>query len=149
MSTGTNPKDNLWLLAEMGSMASWSDFVLERPGGLPMRGKEFLGQRLGLTGMEVSLNAMAPGQSVPFSHAHKQNEELYLFLSGSGEMLLDYEIVKVSAGSAVRIRPAVFRCWRNTGDVPLTCVVVQAKAGSLEQATRTDGIVPPDPPHWP
>ena len=149
MSTGTNPKDNLWLLAEMGSMASWSDFVLERPGGLPMRGKGFLGQRLGLTGMEVSLNAMAPGQSVPFSHAHKQNEELYLFLSGSGEMLLDYEIVKVSAGSAVRIRPAVFRCWRNTGDVPLTCVVVQAKAGSLEQATRTDGIVPPDPPHWP
>jgi uncharacterized cupin superfamily protein len=149
MSTGTNPNDNLWLLAEMGPMASWSDFVLERPGGLSLQGKGFLGQRLGLTGIEVSLNAMPPGQSVPFSHAHKQNEELYLFLSGSGEMLLDNEIVKVGAGSAVRINPAVVRCWRNTGDVPLTCIVVQAKAGSLEQATRTDGIVPPDPPHWP
>jgi uncharacterized cupin superfamily protein len=149
MSTATNPNDNLWLLAEMGPMASWSDFVLERPGGLSMRGKGFLGQRLGLTGVEVSLNAMAPGQSVPFSHAHIQNEELYLFLSGSGEMLLDNEIVKVGAGSAVRIKPAVFRCWRNTGDVPLTCIVVQAQAGSLEQATRSDGIVPQDPPHWP
>ena len=149
MSTTAKPNDNLWRLAEMGPMASWSDFVLERPGGLSMQGKGFLGQRLGLTGIEVSLNAMAPGQSVPFSHAHKQNEELYLFLSGSGEMLLDNEVVKVGAGSAVRIRPAVVRCWRNTGDVPLTCVVVQAKAGSLEQATRTDGIVPPDPPRWP
>ena len=149
MSTGTVPHDNLWLLAEMGPLASWSDFVLERPGGLSLRGKEFLGQKLGLTGMEVSLNGMAPGQSVPFSHAHKQNEELYLFLSGSGEMLLDNEIVKVGAGSAVRIGPTVVRCWRNTGNVPLTCVVVQAKAGSLEQATRTDGIVLPNPPHWP
>ena len=149
MSTAINPHDNLWQLAELGPMASWSDFVLERPGGPAMQGKEFLGQRLGLTGIEVSLNAMGPGQSVPFSHAHKQNEELYLFLSGSGEMLLDDQIVKVGAGSAVRIKPAVFRCWRNTGDVPLTCVVVQAKAGSLEQATRTDGIVPPDPPRWP
>lgn len=149
MSSATNPNDNRWLLAEMGPVTSWSDFVLEGPGGLFMRGKGFLGQRLGLTGVEVSLNAMAPGQSVPFSHAHKQNEELYLFLSGSGEMLLDNEIVKVGAGSAVRIKPAVVRCWRNTGDVPLTCVVVQAKAGSLEQATRSDGIVPPEPPRWP
>ena len=72
MSTGRKPNDNLWRLAEMGPMAGWSDFVLERPGGLSMQGKGFLGQRLGLTGIEVSLNAMAPGQSVPFSHAHNR-----------------------------------------------------------------------------
>jgi uncharacterized cupin superfamily protein len=149
MSTASTAQNHLWQLAELGPMARWSDFVLERPGGPSMRGKHFLGHGLGLTGIEVSLNAMAPGQSVPFSHSHKQNEELYLFLSGSGEMLLDDEVVKVGAGSAVRIKPAVVRCWRNTGDVPLTCVVVQAKAGSLEQATRSDGIVPPEPPRWP
>ena len=102
-----------------------------------MPGKGFLGQRLGLTGMEVSLNAMAPGQSVPFSHAHKQNEELYLFLSGSGEMLLDNEVVKVGAGSAARISPAVVRCWRNTGDVPLTCIVVPDHCASAATAGYT------------
>jgi uncharacterized cupin superfamily protein len=149
MSPGTNPNDNPWLLAEMGTMASWSDFVLERPGGLSMRGKGFLGQRLGLTGIEVSLNAMGPGESVPFAHAHVQNEELYLFLSGTGEMLLDNRVVRVGAGTAVRIAPPVYRCWRNTGDVPLTCVVVQAKAGSIEKATLADGIRAAEPPHWP
>jgi len=49
----------------------------------------------------------------------------------------------------VRISPPVFRCWRNTGDGPLTCVVVQAKAGSLEQGTTADGFRASDPPRWP
>jgi mannose-6-phosphate isomerase-like protein (cupin superfamily) len=102
-----------------------------------------------LTGLEASVNALPPGRSYGFSHAHKQNEELYLLLTGAGEMLLDGQVVPVGAGTALRIAPAVFRCWRNTGSEPLTCVVVQAKSGSLEQATHDDGIRADQPPRWP
>jgi uncharacterized cupin superfamily protein len=129
-------------------MSDWIGFMYERPNGASTQGKAFLRSRLGLTGLEVSVNALPPGQSYGFSHAHKQNEELYLFLTGTGEMLLDGRIVPVGPGTAMRLAPAVFRCWRNTGAEPLTCVVVQAKAGSLEQATHGDGILASEPPRW-
>jgi mannose-6-phosphate isomerase-like protein (cupin superfamily) len=144
-----DPQAKPWQLVETGPMTGWSDYVLQRPQGPALKGKDFLAQKLGLTAMEISINAMPPGQSAPFSHAHKQNEELYLFLSGQGQMLLDDQVIEVGPGSALRISPSVFRCWRNTGDVPLTCVIVQAKAGSLEQATMADGIRAQDPPRWP
>jgi uncharacterized cupin superfamily protein len=132
-----------------GPSEGWGHLVYQRASGAAMKGKGFLGAKLGLTGMELSLNSMAPGQAYPFSHAHRKNEELYLFLTGSGEMLLDQDVVPVCAGSAVRVAPQVFRCWRNTGITPLTCIVIQAQAGSLEAATAADGFLAPEPPRWP
>ena len=135
-------------VGEYGAQEAWAELTSEnRIRGL-VRGKHFLGRELGLSGMEVSLNAAAVGEAMPFSHGHKQNEELYLFLSGEGQLLLDGEIVEVHAGSAVRVAPPVLRCWRNTGRAPLVFVVVQAKHGSLEQATATDGYLADAPPAW-
>lgn len=132
----------------MGPLSSWSELVYPRPQGGAFSGKGFLGVKLGLTGMEVSLNSLPPGASYPFAHAHKLNEELYLFLTGSGEMILDDQVIAVGPGSAVRVAPPVSRCWRSTGTEPLTCVVVQAQAGSLTQATAADGFRTPEP-RWP
>ena len=39
---------------------------------------------LHLTGAEVSVNVLPAGASVPFVHAHKQNEEIYGILEGEG-----------------------------------------------------------------
>jgi hypothetical protein len=49
----------------------------------PSAGKYFLKDRLGLTGMEVSLNQVPEGGSVPFYHTHRENEELYLSLAAT------------------------------------------------------------------
>ena len=38
------------------------------------KGKYFIGQDIGLTGCEVSINCLPAGESVPFVHAHKKNE---------------------------------------------------------------------------
>ncbi len=132
-----------------GPMDDWGSFVYPhaRLGNVP--GKQFLRRDLGLTGMELSLNSLAPGKAIPFLHGHKQNEELYLFLSGKGQMVLDGEVVEVSAGSAVRVATPVLRAFRNTGDVPLVCIVIQSKEGSLSQATSADGFVADAPPAWP
>ena len=127
--------------ADFGSPAQWAEFILEHPKRGKMPGKVFLGQTLQLTGMEVSLGSLEPGASAPFMHAHKQNEELYLFLSGIGEMQVDETLIPLRAGSAVRVAPAGVRAWHATGHEPLTFIVIQAKAESLEQATANDGIL--------
>jgi glyoxylate utilization-related uncharacterized protein len=132
-----------------GSPSAWDRLETPHPKFGTIPGKRFLGDEMGLTGMEASLNSLAPGKAIPFLHGHHQNEELYLFLSGKGQMLLDEQVVEVGAGTAIRVAPKVLRSWRNTGTEPLTCVVVQAKDGSLLQATAADGFIGKDPPAWP
>lgn len=134
--------------ADLGAPATWSEFVMSHPRLGTVPGKVFLGKLLGLTGMEVSFGSLPPGASIPFLHAHKQNEELYVVVSGTGEMQVDGKVIPLRPGSAVRIAPAGMRCWRATGTEPMAYLVVQAKAGSLEQATGSDGIVPDRPVNW-
>ncbi len=148
-SDRSSSNTNTYQVMNFGALEAWSTFVLAHPKLGPVPGKQFLASELGLTGMEVSLNSLAPGKDVPFLHGHRQNEELYLFLTGSGQMMLDDRVVAVSAGTAVRVAPPVLRSWRNTGTEPLTCIVIQAKQGSLSQATAKDGFVGAAPPVWP
>ncbi|MGC4001588.1 MAG: cupin domain-containing protein [Anaeromyxobacter sp.] len=133
--------------ADYGPSAGWSEYLRQTRIG-PFAGKVFLGQTLGMTGTEVSFGLLQPGQVYPFFHAHKQNEELYVFLSGQGELLVDGERIPVSAGSAVRIAPPALRSWRATGPEPLAYLCIQAKAGSLDQATATDGVLSDQPAPW-
>jgi mannose-6-phosphate isomerase-like protein (cupin superfamily) len=149
MTSSVDSEARSYQVEDFGPISSWSDLITESPVSGTLKGKGFIGKRLGLTGIEVSLNSLPPGGAYPFSHAHRKNEELYLFLTGSGEMLLDDRVVPVGPGHAVRISPRTQRCWRNTGSVPLCCVVIQAKAGSLEGATLADGYLAPAPPSWP
>ena len=37
-----------------------------------------LHDKIGLTGAEISVNLLPAGACVPFVHAHKQNEEIYI-----------------------------------------------------------------------
>lgn len=134
---------------DLGKVADWPLLRFRHPRLGEVSGKTFLRDALGLTAMEVSVNSLAPCGVVPFAHAHRENEELYLFLGGHGEMLLDGEVTPVTEGSALRIAPDVMRAWRNTGDTPLVCVIVQAKEGSLTQCTAADGVVGATPPPWP
>jgi len=134
--------------AAFGSPDRWREYVQDHPRRGKVEGKTFIGEVLGLTGMEVSFGSMLPGESVPFLHAHKQNEELYLILSGEGEMQVDGERIPLRPGTAVRVAPAGARAWRATGPETLSYLVIQAKAGSLEQATAGDGIRPDLPLRW-
>jgi uncharacterized cupin superfamily protein len=134
--------------ADFGSLSQWREFVRTHPVRGEQAGKTFLGERLGLTAMEVSLGSMLPGESTAIRHAHKQNEELYLVVSGQGEMQLDDQVLPLRAGTAVRVAPQASRCWRATGSEPMAYIVIQAKAGSLEQATGNDGIVLEGAPLW-
>ncbi len=104
-------------------------------------GKAFVKEVMGTTSMEVSFGSLAEGQAVPFFHKHKQNEELYIVISGQGVFTLDGEDVEVEAGSIVRVAPSVSRCNRNTGKEPLVYICIQAKDGSLEQSVAEDAVI--------
>ena len=94
---------------------------------------------LKLTGCEVSYNNLPAGVAVPFVHKHKENEELYLIVKGSGEFFLDGEIITLAAGDCVRVDPACERCIK-AGAEGLSFYCIQTKAGSLEHFTATDGV---------
>lgn len=134
---------------EYGDPSAWAALEHLHPAfSRPVRGKHFLSDRLGLTSMEVSVNSMAPAAAVPFLHTHREHEELYLFLSGQGEFLVDGERFAVRPGSAVRVDPGGRRCWRNTGSEPLTYIVIQGKAGSLGVHATADGEMCAERPSW-
>lgn len=98
---------------------------------------------LKLTGCEVSFNKVPAGVATPFVHKHKENEEVYLIVKGSGEFFVDGEITKVAAGDCVRIDPAGERCIK-AGPDGLSYYCIQCKAGSLEQFTMSDGEMCPN-----
>lgn len=104
-------------------------------------GKAFLHDSLGLTSCEISINAVPGGWKAPFCHRHKQNEEIYIFLKGSGKMMVDGESFDVSEGSCVRVAPQGNRSLENTGDGELQFICVQAKENSLDQYALSDGEI--------
>ncbi|MFD0676725.1 MULTISPECIES: cupin domain-containing protein [unclassified Paenibacillus] len=115
----------------------------------PSKGKLFLKEPLGLTSMEVSLNQLPPGGEVPFYHKHKENEELYVFIRGQGQVQVDSDILEVTEGSSVRIAPQGVRTLRNTSETEDLCfIVIQAKEHSLTQWVMTDGIILEEPVKW-
>lgn len=114
----------------------------------PIPGKYFLKDRLGLTGMEVSLNQVPAGDSIPFYHTHRENEELYLFIGGQGQFQVDGQIFDVKEGTAIRVSPEGERTLRNNGAGDLYFIVIQVQAGSLRQWVETDGVILDKPVTW-
>jgi len=110
-------------------------------------GKYFLGKELGLTGCEVSLNRLPAGKGLPFVHAHKKNEELYIVLRGSGTFFADGEEFPIQEGSLIRAAPEGERALRASSE-DLYFICIQAQAGSLTQATLEDGIRLPTATSW-
>lgn len=100
-----------------------------------------LKDNLAATGMELSLNRLPAGQAIPFVHAHKQNEEVYLFIRGTGTFWIDGQGLQVGEGSAVRVSPPGARTIKASDGEDLCYICIQAQAGSLRQATRDDGFI--------
>ena len=103
-------------------------------------GRAELHDALALTGAEVSINRLPAGACVPFVHSHKNNEEVYGVLSGSGKAIVDGEEVTLSAGDWLKISPAAKRQFF-ASDEGITFVCIQTKENSLGGFTAGDAIV--------
>jgi len=70
----------------------------------------FAGEALELENSRVSYQRLAPSSRIPFGHKHKQQEELYLVVGGSGRIKLDDDVVELKQWDAVRISKETMRC---------------------------------------
>ena len=104
-------------------------------------GRVELHDLLSLTGAEISINHLPAGASVPFVHAHKDNEEIYAVLEGKGRAVIDGETVELSAGDWLSIAPAARRRFFAADDTAIRFICIQVKANSLEAYTKDDAIV--------
>ena len=100
-----------------------------------------LHELLSLTGTEVSINNLSAGVSIPFVHAHTNNEELYIVLSGKGSFFVDGEEFLISEGDCLRVDPKGERCLKAADDSALRYLCIQSRAGSLQGYTMSDGII--------
>jgi len=103
-------------------------------------GRTEIGDTLGLTGCEISVNNLPAGTGSTFVHTHKQNEEVYLVLRGSGIFYADGEEFPIREGSAVRVDPAATRAIK-AGQEELLYICIQAAQNSLKQKTMNDGVI--------
>jgi mannose-6-phosphate isomerase-like protein (cupin superfamily) len=93
-------------------------------------------------------NELPAGVSVPFVHAHKRNEEVYIILSGKGRFFIDGDEFGAEAGDVVRIDPTGERCIKADDQETIKFVCIQAEANSLVQFTKNDGVPSEAKPSW-
>ncbi len=84
------------------------DFVGDRVEGLEGRfGRKFLDSR----DLGISHWKYAPGLRTPGGHSHREQEEAYVVVAGSGRIRLDDEIKDVKQWDVVRVAPEVVRAF--------------------------------------
>lgn len=100
-----------------------------------------LHDKLGLTGAEISVNVLPAGAKVPFVHAHKKNEEIYVILQGEGVMTIDGTEVPLRENDYLSILPGAKRQLAASGSDPLKYLCIQVREHSLEGYTATDAEI--------
>ena len=90
--------------------------------------RDLAAEQTGLTHLVVK-----PGQREAFAHRHRDAEEVYVVLSGSGRVKLDDEIVDLTGLDALRVGPGTTR-QLEAGPDGLEVLIVGAHVeGDVEQ----------------
>lgn len=131
----------------VGKLNRLNDYVLEM-GDIRIPGKVFGGNATEATGSEFSFQVFAPGSETGFLHTHKTHEELYFFLSGTGEFQVDGKVFLVTEGCVVRVAPAGRRSVRNNGSEPLIMLCIQYKGNSFTADDAADGTILAEKVEW-
>jgi mannose-6-phosphate isomerase-like protein (cupin superfamily) len=74
-----------------------------------------------------SLQKVKPGKRHAIVHRHKEMEEIYVVISGSGRIKLDDQIEEIGALDAVRVGPSVTRSFE-AGDEGLEFLAFSPRA---------------------
>lgn len=141
-----------------------SDFEVTRIGGLDQwrshfggfdearsrDGRRIVDHELTMQFVGMSANAYEPGEQAGYWHAHTRVEELYVFLTGQGQMGLDDEVVDVGPGTVVRVGQGVWRTWRALPDSreELRWLCIRAGGEPLPESPDDSSRNPEKPMPW-
>jgi quercetin dioxygenase-like cupin family protein len=84
------------------------DSVGERAPGIEGR---FARKHLDSRDLGISLFRYAANLRSPVAHSHREQEEAYVVVSGSGRLLLDNEVHELRQWDVVRVAPEVVRAF--------------------------------------
>lgn len=96
-------------------MADWTKKNFERlqdksPRDAPMQWK-MARDAVGSSELGVSRFTYEPGARMPFGHRHREQEEAYVVVAGSGRAKLADEIVDLAVWDILRVAPSVMRAF--------------------------------------
>lgn len=97
---------------------------------------------LGLKKVAFSYQRFEPNFRLPFGHKHKQQEEVYVVIEGSGRIKLDDEVVELEQWDAIRVPNEVMRGFESGSDGMALLAIGAPKVGDA----RADGE--PVPGWW-
>ena len=83
----------------------------------------------------LAISASRPDYRFPYGHTHKEQEEVYVVVRGSGRMKLDDEIVEVKEWDVVRVPPGT---WRGYEGGPEGLEILVFGAPNLGEDPRED-----------
>ena len=83
----------------------------------------------------LSYQRIPPDYRFPYGHTHKEHEEVFVVVGGSGRMKLDDDIVELSQWDAVRVAPGT---WRGYEAGPDGLEIFVIGAPNLGEAPRED-----------
>jgi mannose-6-phosphate isomerase-like protein (cupin superfamily) len=81
-------------------------FGLDEVGEAHFPREELKARSIGL-----AYHVLKPGKRSAFGHRHEQAEEIYVVLSGGGQMRLDEQIQEIGPLDAIRVAPQVARAF--------------------------------------
>jgi uncharacterized cupin superfamily protein len=123
----------------------------DEPGWNPPTGMRRVGTRfasriaectrlLGLQTLDFELTEVPPGRQAGQLHRHDGAEELFVILSGSGELVTEHATHPIAAGDLLGFPPRyqIAHAFRNTGEAPLRYLAFGAPAESLEMLDYLD-----------
>lgn len=92
------------------------------PKDLPMQWK-LARNAMQSSELGVSRFTYEPGARMPFGHRHREQEEAYVVVAGSGHAKLDDRLVELATWDVLRVAPAVIRAFEAGPDgLDLICI---------------------------
>ena len=92
------------------------------PDDVPMQWR-FARGALGSPELGVSRFTYEAGARMPWGHRHREQDEVYVVVAGSGRAKLDHEIVELETWDVVRVAPAVWRSFE-AGDEGMEVICI-------------------------
>lgn len=76
----------------------------------------FARQHINSEHLGITMFRYGPGVHAPFGHRHREQEEAYVVIAGSGRAKLDADIVDLRQGDVLRVAPQVTRAFESGGE---------------------------------
>ena len=117
------------------------DFDDETRGRFPGMEGRFTRKALGSRDLGVSHWRYAAGVRAPGSHSHREQEEAYLVVAGSGRVRLDDEVREIGQWDVVRVAPEVVRAFE-AGPDGLELIAIGGPKPEGSDGVRSDAPWP-------